>query len=106
MLGITQAAEPVFMGAHAGGNAENATTQSTQFMMMQSLMKSSSTTSFTMFTHWRMDTKTAADDFWVYEKKTSPCTDKTNMLGVYDAVLCGKDGVLNLVFCIVLFYCR
>ncbi len=30
----------------------------------------------------------------VYNQKTSPCTDKKNQLGVYDAVLCGEDGMM------------
>ena len=33
------------------------------------------------------------DTNWVYDKKTSPCKDKKNELGVLDAVLCGTDGI-------------
>jgi len=88
----SSAPEPLFKGSHSGGNAANQTTESTQFMVMQSLMTSSSTTSFTMFTYNRMMTRTAEGEDFVYAKGSSPCKDKANELGVYDAVLCGKDG--------------
>jgi hypothetical protein len=54
-------------GSHNGGTASNQTTSSTQFMIMQSLMKSSSTTTFSMYTYERMNTRTAAGNDWVYE---------------------------------------
>jgi len=88
----TAALEPLFRGSHSGGNSGNQTIESTQFMLMQALMKSSSSSSFTMFTYNRMLTRTAAGEDFVYAKGKSPCSDKTNELGVYDSVLCGKDG--------------
>jgi len=88
----SSAAEPLFKGAHSGGNSGNQTGPSTQFLQFQALMKASSTTSFSMFTYNRMLTKTPEDNFWEYAKGTSPCKDEKNQLGVYDAVLCGKDG--------------
>lgn len=142
-------------GSHSGGTSSNKTTASTQFMIMQSLMKSSSTTSFNMYTYERMNTRTAEGNDWVYKstcatartlrslsfgrecleitppaflsakrcllrhshcpaphalltldsysksplaEETSPCDDKTNVLGVYDAVMCGKGTVCVLAF--------
>jgi len=59
-------------GAHSGGTSTNQTTESTQFMIMQSLMKSSSTTKFNMYTYERMNTRTADNTDWVYESERPP----------------------------------
>ena len=87
----SSAAEPIYKGVWSGGTGTNQTAASSQFLQMQALMESDSSASFNIMTYQRMETRTPTNDPWEYKKDTSPCKDKDNVLGVFDAVLCGKD---------------